>query len=55
MCNTMNRDNTHRAKLANYDTQDIWVGYTDGDPTGTYQVFNPKTKKILLTRDMSFL
>ena len=53
--NTSYRDNTHQAKLANQGTPGIWVGYAEGHPTGTYQAFNPKTKKITLTRDVTFL
>ena len=41
------KDNTHWAKLANQGTPRIWVGYD--------WVFNPKTKKNILTRDMTFL
>ena len=55
MCTTTYRDNTHQAKLAIWDTPGIWVGYSEGHLTGTYQVFNPKTKKIISTRDMTFL
>ena len=55
LCITTNRDSTHQAKLANYNTPSVWVGYTDGHPTVTYRVFNPKTKKVILTRDMTFL
>ena len=47
------RDNSSQAKLANIGIPDILVGYADCHPT--YQVFNPKTKKIILTLDMIFL
>ena len=52
MCITTYRDNTNQAKLANQGTPGIWVGYPEGHPTGIYQVFNPKTKKIILARDV---
>ena len=55
MCIATYKDNTHRAKLANHRTPGIWVGYAENHPTGTYWVFNPKTKCIILTRDLSFL
>ena len=55
MCIAIYRDNTHQAKLANQGTPGIWVSYAGGHPTGTYWVFNPKTKKITLTSDVTFL
>ena len=54
MCHT-HKDNSHHAKFANHGTPDIWEGYIDGNPIGTYWVLNPRTKKIILTRDMTFL
>ena len=54
MCIATYRDNTHWAKLANSDAPGIWVGYAEYHPTGTYQVFNPMTKMIVLTK-MTFL
>ena len=33
----------------------MWIGYAEGRPTGTHWVFNPKTKKIILTQDVTFL
>ena len=33
----------------------MWVGYAEGHPTGTQWVFNHKKKKIILTRDVTFL
>ena len=29
--------------------------YAENHPTSTYQIFNPKTKRIILTRDVTFL
>ena len=55
MCIVTFKDNTHRAKLAYQGTPGIWIGYAKNYPTGTYQIFNPKTKRIILTRDVTFL
>ena len=55
MCIATYKDNTYQTKLVNQGTTGILVGYTKGHPTGTCQVFNPKTKKIILTCDMTFL
>ena len=55
MCVTTHWDNSHHVMLANHGIPGIWVGGADGYPTGTYQVFNPKTKKITLTREVTFL
>ena len=49
MCITMYRDNFHGAKLANQGVLGIWVGFTEGHPIGTYHMYNPKTKKIIVT------
>ena len=38
------KNNTHQAKLANQGTPGVWVGYMEGCPTGTYQIFIPKQK-----------
>ena len=55
MCIPTYRNNTHQAKLANCGSPVIWVGYADGHPTGTYQIFSSKAKKIILTREVTFL
>ena len=55
MCVITQWNKFHHAKLANHGTPGIWLGYTDDHPTSAYQVFNPKAKKIILTRDLSFL
>ena len=44
MCITTFKDNTHQGKLANQGTPGIWVYYAKIHPTGTYRIFNPKTK-----------
>ena len=49
------KDNTHWAKWAHHGTPSIWVGYAENHPAGTYRIFNPKTRKIILTQDMTFL
>ena len=55
MCITTYRDNAHWVKLANWGTAGIWVSYAKGHPTSTYQVFDPRTKTIILTQDVTFL
>ena len=55
MCIATYMDKTHWAKLANCGTPDIWVGYTGNHPTGTYRIFNTKSKNIILTQDVIFL
>ena len=55
MCIFTYKDNTHWAELANHGTPGIWVGYSENHPAGTYQIFKPKTKKIILTQDVTFL
>ena len=55
MCITTFKDNLHWAELTNHGTPGFWVGYAENHPTGTYQIFNPKTKKIILTQDVTFL
>ena len=55
MCITTYRDNFYQAKLANQGAPGIWVGFAEVYPIGTYWVFNPKTKKIILTKDVTFL
>ena len=55
MCITTYMDDTHQAKLTNHGSPGIWVDYADGHPTGTYWIFNPKAKKIAITRDVTFL
>ena len=55
MCIPTFKDDTHWAKLANHKTPGIWVGYAKNHPPGTYQMFNPKTKWIILTQDVTFL
>ena len=55
ICVTTHRVSSYCAKLANRGTPGIWVGYADGHLTGTYRVFCPKIKKIIFTRDVTFL
>ena len=49
------RTRTIIIRLANHGTPGIWVVYTENHPAGTYQIFNPKTKKVILTQDVTFL
>ena len=55
MCIATFKDNTHWAKLANHGTPGNWVSYADNHPTSTYWIFNPKTKCIILTYNVTFL
>ena len=54
MCITTHRDNTHQVKLANHGAPGIQVGFAEDNPTATYWILNPKTKIIILTKDMTF-
>ena len=47
--------NFHWTQLANLGVPGIWVGFIEGHPVGTYCVFNPKTKTIIFTKDITFL
>ena len=47
-------DTSHQAKLANHGTQ-FWLVLKKGHPVGTYWVYNPKTKTVILTKNMTFL
>ena len=47
-------DNLHWAKLTNCDTLGLWVGIAEGHPVGTYCRYDPKTKRISLTKDVTF-
>ena len=55
MCIATYKDNSHQAKLANCLTPGVWVGYAKNHPASTYWIFNRKTKKNFLTRDVTFL
>ena len=55
MCIPTFKDNTHQPKLADQGTPIIWVGYAKNHLTGIYQIFNPKTKCIIWTLDVTFL
>ena len=54
-CIATYKDNFYWTKLANPGTPIIWVGYTEDHLAGTYQIFNPKFKKIILTWNVTFL
>ena len=49
-----NRNNV-KAKLDDRGKTCIWLGYAKDHAIGTYRVYNPKTNKVLLTRDVTFL
>ena len=55
MCITTYKDSSHWAKLANGGNPSILVSYEKSHCTNIYWTFNPKTKKIILTRDVTFL
>ena len=41
--------------MANHVIPSIWVGYVNGHPVGTFQAFNPTTRKINITHNVTFL
>ena len=47
-------DNSHWAKLANYGTMGIWIGFTKGHPVVTYHTFH-QNEKNSLTNNVTFL
>ena len=47
--------NKVKAKLDDRGNMRIWLGYAKDNAIGTYRVYNPKTNKVLLTRDVTFL
>ena len=55
MCITIYWDNSHQAKLANWGTPGIWVSFAEGQSVDASHVYNPKTMKISLTKDVTFL
>ena len=55
MCITTHWDNSHRAKLANHDIVKLWVGFAEGLWVSTYLVYNPKTKRMNLTKYVTLL
>ena len=55
MCIITNKDNIHWDKLADCGTHRIWVSQAENYTAGTYQIFNPKRKKNILTQDVTFL
>ena len=52
---TMYQYNSWQTKLANEGSPSIWVGFAEGHLVGTYCVYSLKTKKVILTKDMTFL
>jgi len=47
--------NNVKAKLDDRGKTCIWLGYAKDHAIGTYRVYNPKTNKVSLTRDVTFL
>ena len=43
-----------KAKLSDRGKAGNWVGYAKGHPKDTYRIFNPKTKRVILSRDVMF-
>ena len=41
-------------KLANQGVTGIWAGFAESHPVGTYHVYNLKTRKMILTKDVIF-
>ena len=52
MCINMYGNNFCWAKLVNQGAPGIQVGFTEGHSVGTYWVYNPKTKKIILVKKL---
>ena len=46
---------TNKNKFEDRGKQCIWVGYADGHAVGTHRLINPRTKRIIFSRDVHFL
>eukprot|EP01083_Nonionella_stella_P004795 13981_1 len=44
-----------KAKFDDRGKTGIWLGYAEGHAVGTYRVYNPETKKVILSRDVTFI
>ena len=44
-----------KSKLSNRGKPCLWMGYADDHSAGTYRLYNPATRKIILSRDVTFL
>ena len=44
-----------KAKLRDRGIKCFWLGYTKNRSSDTYRLYNPKTRKIILSRDVIFL
>lgn len=42
-------------KIKNRGQPCVMVGYSSEHPKGTYQMFDPKTRKVILTRDVNWI
>jgi len=46
---------TNKAKLNPRGKKCLFVGYAKMHAAGTYRLFNPATRKIILSRDVTFI
>ena len=44
-----------KAKLRDRGKRCLWVGYAKNRSSDTYRLYNPKTRSIILSRDVTFL
>ena len=44
-----------KAKLDDRGKTFIWLGYAKNHAIGTHRIYNPNTRKVILTRDVVFL
>ena len=44
-----------KAKLRDRGIKCLWIGYAKNRSSDTYRLYNPKTRKIILSRDVIFL
>eukprot|EP00984_Skeletonema_dohrnii_P022875 scaffold11976_cov67-Skeletonema_dohrnii-CCMP3373.AAC.1 len=45
----------HIAKLKSRGETCIWLGYAANHAAGTYRIYNPRTRQVILSRDVHFL
>ena len=44
-----------KSKLQERGKEANWIGYTSDHAAYTYRIFNPKTRKVILSRDVTFI
>ena len=44
-----------KSKLQERGKEANWIGYASDHATYTYRIFNPKTRKVILSRDVTFI